>query len=54
MFVDQISAGNPDVRRQLLEMLAIAMTGTQLKYFYVIWDRAIPARANGDVLCRSS
>lgn len=36
MFVDQISAGNPDVRRQLLEMLAIAMTGTQLKYFYVM------------------
>lgn len=36
MFVSQISAGNSDVRRQLLEMLAIAMTGTQLKYFYVM------------------
>lgn len=36
MFVSQISAGDPDVRRQLLEMLAIAMTGTQLKYFYVM------------------
>ena len=36
MFVSQISVGNPDVRCQLLEMLAIAMTGTQLKYFYVM------------------
>ena len=35
-FASQISAGNSDVRRQLLEMLAIAMTGTQLKYFYVM------------------
>ena len=35
-FAAQIGAGNPDVRRQLLEMLAIAMTGTQLKYFYVM------------------
>ena len=35
-FVHQISGGNPDVRRQLLEMLAIAMTGIQLKYFYVM------------------
>lgn len=35
-FVHQISGGNQDVRRQLLEMLAIAMTGTQLKYFYVM------------------
>lgn len=35
-FVHQISGDNPDVRRQLLEMLAIAMTGIQLKYFYVM------------------
>lgn len=35
-FVHQISGGNPNVRRQLLEMLAIAMTGIQLKYFYVM------------------
>lgn len=35
-FVAQISNGNPAVRQQLLEMLAIAMTGTQLKHFFAM------------------
>ena len=35
-FVAQIGNGNPAVRQQLLEMLAIAMTGTQLKHFFAM------------------
>ena len=35
-YVSQISNHVPGVRRQLLEVLAIAMTGTQLKYFYAM------------------
>ncbi|MDY3905665.1 MAG: DUF5906 domain-containing protein [Lawsonibacter sp.] len=35
-YVSQISNNNPGVRRQLLELLSIAMTGTQLKYFFAI------------------
>ncbi len=35
-FTAQISNGNPAVRQQILEMLSIAMTGTQLKYFFVM------------------
>jgi len=33
-YVSQISNNVPGVRKQLLEVLAIAMTGTQLKYFF--------------------
>ncbi len=35
-YVSQISNNIPGVRRQLLEVLAIAMTGTQLKYFFAL------------------
>ena len=35
-FAAQIGNGNPAVRQQLLEMLAIAMTGTQLKHFFAM------------------
>lgn len=35
-FTAQISNGNSAVREQILEMLSIAMTGTQLKYFFVM------------------
>lgn len=35
-YVSQISNNNPGVRQQLLEVLSIAMTGTQLKYFFAI------------------
>ena len=35
-YVSQISNGDPGVRQQLLEVLAIAMTGTQLKYFFAL------------------
>ena len=35
-YVSQISNNNPGVRQQLLEVLAIAMTGTQLKYFFAM------------------
>lgn len=35
-YVSQISDNVPGVRRQLLELLSIAMTGTQLKYFFAI------------------
>ena len=35
-YVYQISDNIPGVRRQLLEVLAIAMTGTQLKYFFAM------------------
>lgn len=35
-FANHISGGNKDVRTQLLELLAIALTGVQLKKFYVL------------------
>lgn len=35
-FVSQIADENPDVRRQLLELVGLALTGCSLKYFFVL------------------
>lgn len=35
-FVTQVGDGNMDVRRQILELIALAMTGKQLKVFYAM------------------
>lgn len=35
-FVSKLSGGDPAVRTQLLELIAISLTGMQLKYFYVL------------------
>lgn len=35
-FVASSGDGNPLVRQQLLELVALALTGTELKYFYVL------------------
>ena len=39
-FVASSGDGNPLVRQQLLELVALALTGMQLKYFYVILGRS--------------
>lgn len=35
-FASQVGDGNKDVRRQILELIALAMTGKQLKVFYAM------------------
>lgn len=35
-FVEDISAGNPDIRRQLLELIGLAITGYEAKVFYAL------------------
>lgn len=35
-FVGQIADGNPDIRRQLLELVGLALTGCNLKHFFVL------------------
>lgn len=35
-FAEQAGDGNPEVRRQILELIALAMTGKQLKVFYAM------------------